>query len=322
MEKPIVAVVIPTYKSKKFIMNVIRDIGDEVDLVFVVDDCCPEGTGNLVLKENTDNRVRLIRHDENLGVGAAVKTGYQAASLAGAQIAIKIDSDAQMDPALIPIFIRPLILGEADYVKGNRFYDPEAALAMPPLRLIGNAVLSMMAKFSTGYWGVFDPTNGYTAINLSVLNRIPLKKVDNRYFFETDMLFRLNVSRAVVRDIPMSAKYGEETSNLKIGKIIFEFGYKHLRNFVKRFLYNYILRDVSLASLELPAGVILLNFGFFYGAYHWIKNIGYVGGTLPGTIMLSSVAVILGTQFILGFLAYDIQNVPTVPVHETINDGL
>src|SRR5690606_32001950 len=151
----------------------------------------------------TDPRVRVIRHASNLGVGGAVITGYQAAIADGMDILVKLDGDGQMDASLIPDFIEPIINGEADYTKGNRFFDLEELRSMPRIRLIGNAVLSFMTKFSSGYWNLFDPTNGFTALHADVARYLPLSKISKRYFFESDMLFRLNTLRAVVHDIPM-----------------------------------------------------------------------------------------------------------------------
>src|SRR5690606_11392859 len=96
----------------------------------------------------------------NLGVGGAVMTGYLTALADGMDIIVKVDGDNQMDPALIPDFIAPILAGEADYTKGNRFFDLEEIRAMPKLRLFGNALLSFMTKLSAGYWDIFDPTNG------------------------------------------------------------------------------------------------------------------------------------------------------------------
>lgn len=314
-DKHKVSVVIPSYKVKNQILDVINTIGPEVIRIFVVDDCCPENTGNFVEEHCKDERVTLIRHTENQGVGEAVMSGYRAAIEAGMDIIVKIDGDGQMDPSLISNFISPIIEGEADYTKGNRFFDLEEISAMPKLRLFGNAVLSFMTKISSGYWNLFDPTNGYTAIHSKVAKHLPFKKISKRYFFETDMLFRLNTLRAVVIDIPMDAKYGNEVSNLKVSKIIGEFIAKHLRNFWKRIFYNYYLRDMSVASLELPIGTMMIVFGVVFGSIRWIASWQSGTPTPVGTIMLSALPIIIGIQLILAFLAYDISSVPHRPIH-------
>ncbi len=312
-----IGVIIPTYKAINHILQVIADIGSEVSKIYVVDDCCPDRSGDLVEAKCQDSRVVVIRHIENKGVGGAVKTGYLAALQDDMQILVKIDSDGQMDPSLIPEFTDPIFSGEADYAKGNRFYNLEGVRAMPRLRLWGNAVLSLLCKLSSGYWTIFDPTNGYTAIHADVVRLLPFDKISNRYFFETDMLFRLNTLRAMVIDVPMDARYANEVSNLMISRVVGEFFSKHIRNFAKRIFYNYYLRDMSIASIQLPVGIILFGFGFSYGCYHWTYSSFTQTVTPAGTVMLSALPIILGIQFILAFIGYDINTVPNRPIHRS-----
>lgn len=310
-----IGVVIPTYKVSAHILHVIDSIGSEIVKIYVIDDCCPDGSGELVRRKCFDNRVVVIRNEKNLGVGGAVMVGYRAAIAEGMDIIVKVDGDGQMDAQLIPYFIAPILLGEADYTKGNRFFDLKNIFSMPKIRLFGNAVLSLMAKVSTGYWDIFDPTNGYTAIHADIAKRLPMDKISRRYFFETDILFRLNTLRAVVVDIPMDARYGDENSNLKISKIVGEFLLGHSRNFLKRIFYNYYLRDLSLASIELPVGLLLMIFGFSFGGYHWMMSAQAGISTPAGTVMLAALPIILGIQFVLAFLGYDIASVPRRPQH-------
>ena len=310
-----IAVVIPTYKARKHILDVINEIGPEVARIYVVDDCCPESSGDFVIANCKDQRVSVIMHTVNQGVGGAVMTGYKAAVADGMDILVKIDSDGQMDPSLLMGFVEPIFLGEADYTKGNRFFDLEKVRTMPKIRLFGNAVLSLMCKFSSGYWNLFDPTNGYTAIHADVARYLPFDKISRRYFFETDMLFRLNTLRAVVVDVPMNAKYGDEVSSLRISNIIGEFFAKHVRNFMKRIFYNYYLRDMSIASFELPIGLLLMNFGAIYGGYHWFGSAQANVTTPAGTVLLAITPILAGLQLVLAFFSYDISSVPQRPVH-------
>lgn len=310
-----IAVIIPTYKARNHIASVIDGIGPEVARIYVIDDCCPDRSGDFVTINCKDHRVLVIKHEQNQGVGGAVMTGYKAAIEEGMDILVKIDSDGQMDPSLILDFTSPIIDGKADYTKGNRFFDLEKVHSMPTARLIGNAILSLMCKMSSGYWNIFDPTNGYTAIHSDVARHLPFKKISRRYFFETDLLFRLNTFRAVVVDIPMEAKYGNEVSNLKISKIVGEFFAKHVRNATKRIFYSYYLRDMSLASIELPIGVVSLLFGIVYGAHHWIHSTSTGTTTPAGTVMLSALSILTGLQLVLAFIGYDISSVPTHPIH-------
>jgi dolichol-phosphate mannosyltransferase len=310
-----VAAVVPAYKVTRQVVDVVKSLLPYCDKVFVVDDCCPEGSGRLVVASIIDDRVCVIFNQENTGVGGAVMAGYRAAITAGVDIIVKVDGDGQMDPSLLPEFVLPIARGEADYTKGNRFFDLRNIGAMPPMRIFGNAGLSFMAKLSTGYWDVFDPTNGYTAIHADVARQLPYDRISQRYFFETDLLFRLNTLRAAVVDIPMDAKYGDEVSNLHIRRILGEFVFKHFKNFFKRIFYNYFLRDVSLASVELVFSLILLTFAFFFGGGHWLSSASDGHSTPVGTIMITAVSLIWGLQLLLAFIGYDISSVPRRPIH-------
>lgn len=310
-----IAVVIPCYRVTRHILGVLARIGPEVEGIYVVDDCCPDGSGDLVDRECHDPRVMVLRNAHNKGVGGAVVAGYRAAMRDEMQIMVKVDGDGQMDPALIPDLIAPILSGQADYTKGNRFFFLEEVRRMPRVRVVGNAILSFMSKLSSGYWDIMDPTNGYTAIHVEVARYLPLGKISQRYFFETDMLFRLNTLRAVVVDIPMDANYGDEVSNLKIRRIVGEFLYKHARNFCKRVFYNYYLRDMSLASVELPLGIGLFAFGAVFGLYQWIRSMATGLPSSSGTVMLAALPVLIGLQALLAFVAQDISSVPKRPFH-------
>lgn len=318
ISKDTIAVVIPSYRVTRHILSVLASIGPEVSRIYVIDDKCPDASGALVRAQCRDTRVTVIEHLENQGVGGAVMTGYQAAIDDGMTVIVKVDGDGQMDPALIAQFVGPILRGESDYTKGNRFFNLEQIRAMPSLRLFGNAVLSLMTKLSSGYWDIFDPTNGYTAIHADVARRLPFGKISKRYFFETDMLFRLNTLNAVVVDVPMDASYGDEVSNLKISKIITEFLRKHARNFFKRVFYNYYLRNMSLASIELPLGVMLFSGGTLFGAWHWLTSERENVLTPAGTVMLSALPILMGMQLMLAFLSNDIASVPKHPLHKKL----
>ena len=310
MTKRIVAVVIPAYRVANHILNVIREIGPDINQIFVVDDACPERSGEIVARDCKDGRVKVLTHLENQGVGGAVVTGYLAALEGGADIVVKVDGDGQMDPALISELIQPIVDGKADYTKGNRFDSLVGLREMPGIRVLGNGVLSLMSKLSSGYWNVTDPTNGFTAIHKDVLKAMPLDMLSKRFFFESDVLYRLSIMRAVVWDVPMEARYGNEKSNLSVVKALFEFPGKHFVRFHKRLFYNYYLRDMSAASLELPLGAALGWFGFIFGLSKFSESMTTGVPATAGTVMLSAVPVILGFQLVLAFLSYDIASVP------------
>ncbi|MGQ0673134.1 MAG: glycosyltransferase family 2 protein [Hyphomicrobium sp.] len=313
-----IAVVIPCYRVKGHVLDVIARVPAHVERIYCIDDACPDGSGKLIQAECRDGRVRVIFHEANKGVGGAVKTGYLAARADGCSIAVKVDGDGQMDPRLLPSFVRPIQLGLADYTKGNRFFRVGDTRAMPGARLFGNAILSFFSKLSTGYWNVFDPANGYTALHLAVLDLVPIQRVADRYFFESDLLFRLNIARCVVCDVPMIAIYADERSNLSIRRVAVPFLLGHARNFFKRIFYSYFLRDFHVASVQAFLGPILLVAGATFGGYHWW--LAWVSGTTAtaGTVMIAGLMIIVGMQLLLAALSFDIANVPSQAVHPTL----
>lgn len=315
---PRIFVVIPSYKVKRHILDVIGRIGVEVERIYVVDDMCPDQSGAFVTANCADPRVVVLANSTNQGVGGAVMAGYQAAIADGADIIVKVDGDGQMDPALIPQLVAPIRQGQADYTKGNRFFSPESLTGMPAARLIGNAGLSFLTKMSSGYWDILDPTNGYTAIHARVADVIPFGKVAKRYFFESDLLFRLNTVRAVVADIPMFSVYAEEDSNFNAGKMLFPFLFKNIKNTWKRIFYSYFLRGFSFASFCFLFGFVLLALGGAVGLTSWVVN-GIHGVPTPtGTIMIVVLALILGFQLLMGFIAADIASTPTRPLQSVL----
>lgn len=306
-------VVIPAYQVEQHIVDLIGRIDSSIEKIWVVDDACPNGSGKLVESKVKDKRVTVIYNPENLGVGGAVTAGYKAALEAGAEVVVKLDGDGQMHPEDIATLVRPVELGEADYTKGNRFDSLDDLYLMPRIRIFGNAVLSLWSKISSGYWGVTDPTNGFTAIHRAVLAKLELDKLSKRYFFESDMLFRLNISGAVVEDVALPARYGNEKSNLKIRKVLVEFPIKHTKNLLKRIFYRYYLREWSIASFELPLALGLGIFGAWFGLSSFFAAAEAGRATTAGQATIASLAIILGVQLMLSFLAYDIQSEPRIP---------
>lgn len=317
--QPVIAVCIPCYKATSTILRVLSSIGPEVAHIFVIDDACPELTADYVEKHCTDPRLTIIRNDRNLGVGGAVVKGYRAALNLGVEIAVKIDSDGQMNPELVPYLISSIIDGSADYAKGCRFYSLKDMRSMPLVRLFGNAALSIINKVTSGYWTIVDPTNGFTAIHHTALQQLPLNRISHGYFFESDMLFRLSTIRAVVKDVPMASVYDDEESQLKIGRVLWQFPPLYGKAFVKRMLYCYFLRDFNAVSLHFCMAVALIVPGSIWGSYHWWLSINTGVVATAGTVMLAVLPLILGFQFLLGAVQGDMANQPDEPLQRSIN---
>lgn len=314
-----IAVIIPCYCAAGTVAAVVSSIPDEVWRIYCVDDASPDDTIAAIEAVAADDaRVRLVRRTTNGGVGAAVVDGMQAAIADNASVIVKIDSDGQMNPAFIPNFVAPIVAGEADFVKGNRFFVLERVRRMPPLRIFGNAGLSFISKLSTGYWDMFDPTNGYIAIQADIARLLPLEKLHRRYFFESDLLFRLSTLRARVIELPLEAIYGNETSHLNELRCLATFPFLHGRNFAKRIFYNYFLRNFSAASISLVAGLLLFAFGALFGVTHLIDSIRTGHVATAGTVMFSALPLLVGIQFLLNFLSQDVALTPTTAIHRRL----
>ncbi len=310
-----IAAVIPAYNVEQQIAMTLTRIPDYIQEIVVVDDASQDRTGEIVRAlQEKDTRITLIRHEKNQGVGGAMLSGFREVLKGEAQILLKLDGDGQMseyDP--LPL-LEPLILGEADYTKGNRFRDFQALKTMPVIRQIGNMSLGFLVKAATGYWDCFDPTNGFFAIRREVLNLLPLERIHKSYFFETSMLGELYLIDAVIRDLPYPAVYGKEASNLLIHQILREFPPKLLKLFLRRIWLKNFLFDFNMESIYLLIGLPAFLFGFTFGIIKWIK---YAHQGLPaptGTIMIAVVSIMLGVQLLLSAANIDLQNIPKKPL--------
>ena len=309
-----IAAVVPAYKVEREIGSVLTSLPDFVQHIVVVNDKSPDSTAEIVRSEaQRDPRILLLSHEQNRGVGGAMVTGFRKALELGSQIVVKVDGDGQMPSDRIPDLLRPLIEGEADITKGNRFRDFRALGVMPNVRRVGNAALSFLAKAATGYWNCFDPTNGFIALRTDLLRSLPLERLDKSYFFEISLLSRAYLHDAVVQDVPIPAQYGGEVSNVSVGRVILSFPPKLLQVLIRRILLKYFVYDFSLVSIYLMVGLPLLVFGLVFGGVNWIQ-FSRLGTPAPtGTIMLATLPIILGFQLLLSAIGIDIQSVPKVP---------
>lgn len=305
-----VAVVLPSYRVQDQIVQVIRQILPLVDYVIMVDDACPEGSGDYLAQHLQDPKLRIIRHEKNLGVGGAMITGYQEALKTDAVIIVKMDGDGQMDPAYLDRLIAPLLAGVADYSKGNRFYDLLALPAMPWLRRLGNFGLTFLAKFSSGYWHISDPTNGFIAIRREALSLLNIPFLDHSYFFEINLLVQLNIIHAVAVDVPIPARYGNEISSLNPLSILCSFPPKLLRSLSRRIWWRYFVYDVNMVTIFLVIGIVLFLGGTGFGAFKWAQSIHDHINQPTGTVVLAMLPTILGFQLLLQAVVLDVVDKP------------
>ena len=307
----IIAVVIPCYNVARHIEDVIRNLPPEVSHIITVNDCSTDETDKIFTAlQRVNKKIIYISHEENQGVGGAMITGYKKSLELNADITIKIDGDDQMDTSYIDKLIRPLKENKADFTKGNRFRDLSALRKMPVIRRFGNLGLSFLIKAASGYWNIFDPNNGFTAIKNETLKSVNFKKINKRYFFESSMLIELYHVNAVVLDVSMKARYGDEKSGLSVTRTFFEFPPRLFLAFIKRVTLKYFLYEFNIASLYLLFGFPLFMIGTIYGIVNFIK---YTGANVPaptGTVVIPTLLIILGFQLLLSAVNYDITNYP------------
>jgi dolichol-phosphate mannosyltransferase len=310
-----IVAVVPAYRVEGQIESVLRGLPSYLDRIIVVDDGSPDQTADLVrAAARKDRRVVLLRHESNMGVGAAMVSGFRRALDLKAQIVVKVDGDGQMDTGRLPELLEPLIQGKADYTKGNRFRDFAALRQMPLIRRLGNMGLGFLAKAATGYWNLFDPTNGFVAVRGATLAQLPLDQIDRSYYFEISMLSNLYMLGAVVQDIPMPARYRDEVSNLMVERVLLEFPPRLLATLVRRIVLKNFLYDFSMVSIYLMAGLPLLLFGLVFGIYKWIQ---YLQAGVPaptGTVILPTLSVLVGIQLLLSAIESDLRSVPKQPL--------
>ena len=304
-----VAVVVPAYNVAPHIELVLKTIPEFVDQVIVVDDCGSDQTGQL-LAQISDSRVVVLKHERNQGVGGAMVTGFKRALKDKSDLIVKMDGDGQMDPQYIQDLLGPLIEEGYAYAKGNRFLNNAQLKTMPFLRLIGNYGLTFMTKLASGYWHIFDPQNGFFAVQSESLKMIDLDHLAKRFFFENDMLVHMNIFGFRVKDVSIPARYGQEVSSMSILEVFVTFPVYLFKRFWYRIYQKDILRDFSPIALFWVTGLALFSWGFLFGAYTWAKSSFLQHLASTGTVMLSVLPLVMGFELILQAIILEIKESP------------
>lgn len=317
---PKIAVVIPCFKVKDHILDVVGTVPPFVGMIIAVDDACPHRSGKYLEERCRDPRLIVLYHPQNRGVGGATISGYNHAIISGYDIVVKVDGDGQMDSRYLPRLLQPILAGRADFTKGNRFYDLVALRQMPFVRRFGNLGLTFLTKVASGFWHLSDPSNGYTAIHTSALRVMNLERLAERYFFETSVIIQLNIVKAVAMDVPIPARYGNEESSLSIKRTLLGFPPRLIAGLFQRLFWRYFVYDINAVSFLLSVGSFLTLFGVGYGGYHWYVARVTGSVTFPGTIALALLPTILGVQMLLQSILLDIMDKPAAPIHLLIND--
>lgn len=300
-----IAVAIPCYKVEQHLEQVFQGLPAFVDIILLVDDCSPDGSGALIDRlAAVDGRIVALHHDENRGVGGAMKTAFVKAVEMGVDVVVKLDGDGQMDGTYIQSLIQAL--SDAEFAKGNRLFDRQMLRRMPAVRRVGNMGIGFMVKAASGYWNVSDPVNGFFAIRTSTLKTMDLERVADRYFFESSMLIEMHYAGARIKEVSMPAIYGNEKSNLSIGNTLFSFPPKLFAAWIRRLRLSYFVFDFNICSLYLLVGLPSFLFGLVFGLCEWIHYASINSPSPTGTIMLAVITFVLGFQMLLAAAQYDI----------------
>jgi len=308
-------VVIPAYKVEKQIEDTIERVPSYIRHIIIVNDASPDNTAQIASRlQEKDSRILLISHIENQGVGGAMISGFKKALELDAQIVIKIDGDGQMSDYDLASLLEPLIAGDADFAKGNRFRDFQTLRSMPFIRQAGNIGLSFLVKAASGYWDCFDPTNGFVAIRHEALKALSFERLHKRYFFETSLLGELYLVNAFIKDVPYPAVYGDKVSNLSVAKTLFEFSPQLFMLVMRRILLKKFLYNFGIDSLYLSSGIPMLVFSLVFGIAKWAKysKLGIPAPT--GTVMIPVLFLILGFQLVLSAINIDLYAMPKQPL--------
>jgi dolichol-phosphate mannosyltransferase len=304
-----ILIIIPCFKVEAHIEKAVAGLPEWIDQVVLVNDCSPDLTRSVLDRLAAQNpKITILNNPVNIGVGGAMMTGFRYAMESDADIVVKMDGDGQMDPIALPDLLTPLIHEEAEFSKGNRFNDFMALQSMPLLRRTGNLGMSFLIKAASGYWDVFDPTNGFFAITKTTLQKLRLEKLAPRYFFESSLLIELYYTGAIVLDVPMPAIYGEEVSNLSVSRTLLTFPPRLFKALFRRIILKYFIFDFSITSIYILAGMPMFLFGLIFGIVKWIEHASIGVPATTGTVMLAVLPFILGFQMLLSATQHDINS--------------
>jgi glycosyltransferase involved in cell wall biosynthesis len=307
LEGKTVAVVVPAHDEENLIAATLQGIPGFVDRIVVVDDGSVDQTAERA-RATGDPRVEVVGHERNLGVGAAIVTGYRRALAEGIDATAVMAGDNQMDPGELESLALPVVRGEVDYAKANRLFTGSAWELIPRSRYLGNAVLSLLTKIASGYWHVADSQAGYTVVSLGTLQLLDLDRIYTRYGFPNDMLVHLNVWNARVRDFPSRPIYGVgERSGLRIRRVVPRISLLLWKGFFWRLREKYVIRDFHPLVFFYFLGFLMSTVGVVLGIVETALRIAGNNIT-PATIVLVALLLISGTQFTLFAMWFDMES--------------
>ncbi len=303
-----IAAVVPAYNEAKLIGTTIATMPDFVDIIVVVNDCSTDDTSQRA-RDVADPRVVVLDHEHNTGVGGSILDGHARALELGADINVVMAGDAQMDPEYLPALLDPICLHGYEFTKANRFFSRTSYAGMPVVRVLGSVVLSFATKAASGYWNLFDPQNGYTAVHRNALRRLDFAVVSRGYEFENDLLIWLNIANARAKDVPVPARYGDEVSTMRLHKVAPAIAGLLIRGFWRRMLLKHVLASFSPIAVLFFSGLAMITFGLVVGVWVLVQTLGPpVAST--GSVLLSVAPLLTGIHMLISAWTLDIQATP------------
>lgn len=303
------AAVIPAYNEEKLIGKTVDTLPSFIDHIVVINDGSSDNTLDVIKKLAVKNKnITIINNEQNIGLGSSMVKGFKKALQLKTDLICVLAGDAQCDPSYLSKMAEELIINNLDYVKANRFVHLEELKAMPKMRKFGNIIITILTKFSTGYYSIFDSQNGYAVFTREVLQKISLDMIGKRYDYENTLLIALSIANARLRDYPVPAIYGEEVSTIKVLPTTLRALKVTFTGFWKRIYNKYILINFHPIALFLLSGIFLVIVGLVVGIFITIERA--LSGLSPssGTVMLVVLPLIVGFQLLLTAITMDMNN--------------
>jgi len=281
----LIVAAIPAFNEEKSIARTILLAKRHVDLVIVCDDGSTDLTGEI----STSLGAKVVRHQRNMGYGAAVSTLFEEANQIKADIMVTLDGDGQHDPSVIPELVRPISTGEADMVIGSRFLQ-DMGPGMPGVRRVGVMTINKVSG-SLAYSGITDSQSGYRAYGKKAIQSIAPSEMGMGA--STEILSKAAEAGLKILEVPVMITYDEESSThnpVYHGVDVILSTVKHLSIRHPLLFYG----APGFTALVIAAGFWWWTFSLFAETHKVVTNVALVAvaSTVVGLILMA-VAVIL-----------------------------
>lgn len=304
-----IAAIMPGLNEERLIGKTIEAVPDYFDLLIIIDDGSTDRTYDIAKEyQRKYTRIHIIKHEKNMGVGYSVLESYEKMIELGGDIAVHVGCDYQMPMEQIPALLDPIVNGDAEFVKGNRFSDGGTTEGMPAIRVVGNTLISMSCKISSGYWKVFDAVEGFVAVSKEAIQKVNWNNVWAGYGYPIDHLVRYNIANVKIKEVPRRAIYleGERQSQIKGLKYFFKCSPMMLRLFFYRLWKKYIVQNGHPLAIFYLLGIILFSVGGFLSISIVLRRLFETNYIVTGaTAVMTAIFLLLGFNSIFFGMFFD-----------------